>query len=80
MRSTASWITLRTHPDGAEACVRNTNISVWALIERQRLGMSSGEILKDVQGLTPEDLETAEEYYRAHAEEIDRAIRINACA
>ncbi len=78
MATTASWITRRPHPDGAEACVRDTNINVWGLVERRRLGMLDADILADVQGLTPEDLQAAWDYYQVHAEEIDRAIRLNA--
>ena len=69
MHTTLSWITRRPHPDGDEACIRDTNINVWGLVERQRLGMPDADILADVQGLTPEDLEAAWEYYRAHPEE-----------
>ena len=42
------------------------------------LGMSDSDILADVQGLTGEDLQAAWEYYQAHPDEIDRAIRLNA--
>ena len=32
MTATASWISRRSHPDGAEACIRDTNINVWGLV------------------------------------------------
>jgi uncharacterized protein (DUF433 family) len=39
--------------------------------------MADEEILADVQGLTPADLEAAFEYAAENAEEIDRAIAEN---
>jgi uncharacterized protein (DUF433 family) len=78
MAITTSWITRRAHPDGVEACIRDTNINVWGLVARRRSGLSDADILTDVQGLTPEDLQAAWEYYRAHTDEIDQAMRLNA--
>jgi uncharacterized protein (DUF433 family) len=78
MATATSWITRRTHPDGVEACIRDTNINVWGLVERRRHGLSDVEILECIQGLRPEDLEAAWAYARAHPEEIDQAIRLNA--
>jgi uncharacterized protein (DUF433 family) len=78
MATATSWITYRPHPDGVEACIRDTNINVWGLVERRQHGLSDADILADAQGLTAEDLRTAWEYYQAHREEIDRAIRLNA--
>jgi uncharacterized protein (DUF433 family) len=78
MAMATSWITRRPHPDGAEACIRDTNINIWGLVERRQNGMSNDEILADVQGLTPEDLQAAWEYYEAHRDEVERAIRLNA--
>jgi uncharacterized protein (DUF433 family) len=78
MATTASWITRRPHPDGVEACIRDTNINVWGLVDRKREGMSDAAILADVQGLTLEDLQAAWDYAAAHPEEISRAIRRNA--
>ena len=78
MATTASWITRRPHSDGEEACIRDTNVNVWGLVERRRRGMSDADILADIQGLTPEDLQAAWEYQQAHRDEIDRAIRLNA--
>ena len=61
-----------------EACIRDTNVHVWALVEWRKIGLSNGEILEAVQGLTQEDLDAAWEYYDANQEEIDEAIRLNA--
>ena len=45
---------------------------------RRQNGMSDEEILADVQGLTPEDLRAAWEYYESNRDEVERAIRVNA--
>jgi uncharacterized protein (DUF433 family) len=78
MATTTSWITRRPHPDGVEACVRDTNINVWGLVEWRRLGRSDEEILASVQGLTREDLASAWDYYEQHPEEVEAFIRRNA--
>jgi uncharacterized protein (DUF433 family) len=75
MAATTSWITQRPHFHGVEGCIRDTNINVWMLVCRRRLGWSDEEVLQDVPGLRPEDLEAAWEYYRAHPEEIEGFIR-----
>jgi uncharacterized protein (DUF433 family) len=72
-----SWITGRSHPDGAEACIRDTNINVWGLVERRLLGWSDARILASVPTLTSDDLDAAWEYAAAHPEEIDGFIRRN---
>lgn len=78
MPTMTSWITRRPHPHGIEACIRDTNINVWGLVEWQRLGLSDDEILAAVQGLTREDLAAAWDYHIEHPEEIERFIRLNA--
>jgi uncharacterized protein (DUF433 family) len=77
MTVTTSWISKKPDRCGGDACVRESRITVWGLIAYRRLGMSDGEILRAVQGLTPAELEAASEYAAAHAEEIDEAIRAN---
>jgi uncharacterized protein (DUF433 family) len=71
-------ITHRPHPDGVEACVRDTNINVWGLVEWRRLGRSDADILRSVRGLTADDLDAAWDYYATHQDEIDGFIRRNA--
>jgi uncharacterized protein (DUF433 family) len=78
MPAVASWITRRAHPDGAEACIRDTNVNVWGLVERRWHGLDNTRILADIQGLTEADLEAAWAYYHDHPDEIEEAIRRNA--
>jgi uncharacterized protein (DUF433 family) len=77
MPATASWITRRKHPDGTEACIRDTNINVWGLIARHHRGQDNEDILAANQGLTATDLDAAMAYYRENTQEIDEAIRRN---
>jgi uncharacterized protein (DUF433 family) len=78
MTTATSWITRRPHADGVEACIRDTNINVWGLVEWRRLGRSDTEILASVQGLLPDDLAAAWEYYEQHPQEIEAFIDRNA--
>jgi hypothetical protein len=42
-----------------------------------RQGANDAGILENIVGLTPDDLETTEDYYRRNPAEIDEAIRVN---
>jgi uncharacterized protein (DUF433 family) len=77
MSTTASWIEKNQDVCGGNACIRNTRITVWGLVQSRKLGMDDEEILRSLVGLTPADLEAAWEYYRRRADEIDRTIREN---
>jgi uncharacterized protein (DUF433 family) len=65
---------------GGEACIGDTRVTVWGLVQWRRLGLSDTEILERTGGLTPEDLRAAWEYYEQHPAEIDRAIAEDAAA
>ncbi len=78
MLTAANRITRRPHPDGVEACIRDTNINVWGLVEWRRLGRSDAEIVESIPGLTLEDLVAAWAYCDEHPDEIDGFIRRNA--
>jgi uncharacterized protein (DUF433 family) len=62
---------------GGDACIRGTRITVNGLVEWRRLGLADERILEIIEGLTPEDLAAAWEYYRLHRAEIDEEIRLN---
>ena len=70
-------ITRRSHPDGVEACIRDTNINVWGLVEWRRLGRTDAEIIESIPDLTADDLAAAWEYYTEHQSEIDAFIHRN---
>ena len=62
---------------GGRACVRNTRITVWGLVNSRRLGAADEQILRNIVGLTPEDLQAAWVYYAENPAEIDEDIREN---
>ena len=77
MTMTASWISKKRDRGGGDACIRETRIPVWVLVNYRRLGASDADVLRAYPGLTPADLEAAWEYAAANLAEIDRAIREN---
>jgi uncharacterized protein (DUF433 family) len=74
MKTAASWISKKPDRCGGDACVRDTRITVWGLVEARRLGASDAELLETFPGLTPADLEAAREYQRLNGLEIERNI------
>jgi len=77
MTMTAGWISKKPDRCGGDACIRETRIPVWVLVNYRRLGASDADVLRASPGLTPADLEAAWEYAAANRAEIDRAIREN---
>ena len=77
MTTTASWISKRPDRCGGDACIRDTRIPVWVLVNHHRLGGSDADLFRDYPSLTAADLEAARAYAAANVEEIDRAIREN---
>ncbi len=76
--ATKSWITKTEGVCGGDACIRQTRITVWGLVEYRRQGLSDTQLLAAIDGLTAEDLAAAWEYARKHRPEIESAIRENA--
>jgi uncharacterized protein (DUF433 family) len=62
---------------GGDACVRDTRIAVWMLVESKRLGRTDADLLADHPGLAQDDLNAAWAYFAAHPNEIEAAIRAN---
>jgi uncharacterized protein (DUF433 family) len=73
----ASWVQKTPGVCGGDACIRNTRITVWGLVERCKSGLSDAEILRRVPGLVQADLEAAWSYYERNGPEIEQAIRDN---
>src|SRR5437879_491007 len=74
MATATSWISKKPSRCGGAACVRDTRIPVWLLIEQRQLGISDADIRLGLPDLTAEDLATAWEYAAAHPEEIEHAL------
>ena len=77
MPLTASWISKKPDRCGGDACIRETRIPIWVLVNYRRLGACDADVLRAYPRLTPPDLEAAWEYAARNEEEIDRAIREN---
>jgi uncharacterized protein (DUF433 family) len=65
---------------GGEACIDNTRIPIWLLVESRHLEISEAQILDDYPHLTAADLVNAWAYANAHPEEIETAIQKNEAA
>jgi uncharacterized protein (DUF433 family) len=72
--TTASWISRLPGRCGGDACVRDTRIPVWGLIERRRQGQADKDILHSLPEMTQEDLTAAWDYAAAHPDEIERSL------
>jgi uncharacterized protein (DUF433 family) len=63
---------------GGEACIGNSRIAVWMLVQARRLAVTDQQLLTDFEPpLTQAELDAAWDYYEKHGEEIDEAIRRN---
>jgi len=77
MPLTASWIEQKPDHSGGGACLRDTRIPVWVIVNYRRLGLADAGILQAYPSLTMADLDAAWEYAAKHQKEIDNAIREN---
>ena len=77
LKMTSSWVEKTPGVCGGRACIRNTRITVWGLVNSLRLGAAHDQILENIVGLTPDDLQAAWDYYRVHPTEIDDDISVN---
>ncbi|HEV7301645.1 MAG TPA: DUF433 domain-containing protein [Tepidisphaeraceae bacterium] len=59
---------------GGDACIRDTRIPVWTLVQLKSLGRTDEQLTGDFPGLSIGDLDAAWNYYREHGDEIDEAI------
>jgi uncharacterized protein (DUF433 family) len=73
-----SWIQKTPDVIGGDACVRNTRIAVWMLVEAKRDGIPDDQLINHyVVPLSQADLDAAWAYAAANAEEIEQAIYDN---
>jgi uncharacterized protein (DUF433 family) len=78
LRRDNSWIQKTPNVCGGDACVRNTRIAVWMVVECRRLGMSDERIRTQYDPpLTQADLDAAWAYHEQCHDEIEEAIRLN---
>ena len=62
---------------GGEACIVRTRIPVWTLENFRRLGWTEAAILENFPSLRAVDLVNAWAYADAHADDVEKAIRVN---
>jgi uncharacterized protein (DUF433 family) len=65
---------------GGAACIANTRIPVWGLVEARRLGYSEADLLTSYPTLTATDLTQAWIYAETDPEEIATVIQANEAA
>jgi uncharacterized protein (DUF433 family) len=65
---------------GGNACIANTRIPIWTLVEARTLGYSEADLLTSYPTLTATDLTQAWIYAETHPEEIATAIHLNEAA
>ncbi|MEL7051783.1 MAG: DUF433 domain-containing protein, partial [Cyanobacteria bacterium J06588_5] len=73
------WTGIEKNPEvcGGDACIANTRIPVWIIVQARKLGSSEIDLLHDYPTLSASDLSNAWAYAASHAEEIDSAIHAN---
>jgi uncharacterized protein (DUF433 family) len=62
---------------GWDACITNTRIPVWVLVQAHNLGNTDTELLLNYPSLGSEDLRNAWNYASENLDEINRAIQEN---
>ena len=62
---------------GGEACIRNTRIPVWVLVDARRIGYSETDLLESYPTLNAADLANAWAYASLFPDEIELAIQEN---
>ncbi len=50
MTTTTSWISKKADRCGSDACIRDTRITVWGLVEWHQLGQSDEQIMEGLKG------------------------------
>ncbi|MDJ0616504.1 MAG: DUF433 domain-containing protein [Calothrix sp. MO_192.B10] len=79
---TSDWQGIEKNPGicGGEACIVNTRIPVWVLVEARSIGYSDADILISYPTIAAADLANAWVYAEAHPHEIEMAIERNEVA
>lgn len=74
-----SWSGIEKTPGvcGGDACIADTRIPVWTLVNYRRLGATDADILDDYPTIRAKDLVNAWAYAEGNQEEIEAAIREN---
>jgi uncharacterized protein (DUF433 family) len=77
-RTEQSWIEKTPGKCGGRACIRDTRVPVWSLVQARRSGVSDQNLLTYfVTPLSFADLQTAWSYCEQHPEEIETDLHEN---
>lgn len=60
---------------GGSACIRDTRIPVWTIVQAKQAGASDIELLQSFPAITAEDITNAMRYYQGHSAEIEADIQ-----
>jgi uncharacterized protein (DUF433 family)/uncharacterized protein YbcV (DUF1398 family) len=73
------WPDIEKTPNvcGGSACIKNTRITIWGLVESRRIGYSEYDILSSYPTISATDLANAWAYAAAFPEEIEAEIKEN---
>ncbi len=73
------WQGIEKNPDvcNGKACITNTRIPVWGLVNARQLGYSEADILRNYPNLSATDLANAWAYAETFSEEIEQDIKDN---
>jgi uncharacterized protein (DUF433 family) len=74
-----TWTGIEKTPDvcGGDACITNTRIPVWVLVQARNFGNTEAELLLNYPSLVAADLNNAWNYAAMNSDEINQAIREN---
>ena len=62
---------------GGAACIRDTRIPVWMLVQARDFGVTEAELLRNYPALSASDVTNAWNYAKAHKREIEKAVLAN---
>lgn len=78
LRTGASWIQKTPEICGGDACIRETRVPVWSVVDTLKSGCKPSELLAYfVTPLTDADVQAAIDYYSQNRQEIEAAIKEN---
>lgn len=76
-RGDASFVRRTPGVCGGRACVRDTRVPIWVVVQMVRLGRAEVDLLTDLPTLVEADLDAVWSYYRTHPTEIELDIAEN---
>ena len=60
---------------GGDACIRDTRIPIWLLVQYKRQGMTDGALLQCYPDLNASDLSAAWDYFASNWQDVEMQMR-----